>query len=90
MHLVFGSNCWVCQGIERPCIIWLIAFILILILTLTPALTLTQAMTAYSVTNMIFSSSATVYGDPRYLPMDEAHPVGEETLYTYFDTRFFI
>jgi UDP-glucose 4-epimerase len=25
--------------------------------------------------NVIFSSSATVYGDPQYLPIDEAHPV---------------
>ena len=25
--------------------------------------------------NVIFSSSATVYGDPRYLPIDEEHPV---------------
>jgi len=25
--------------------------------------------------NVIFSSSATVYGDPEYLPIDEAHPV---------------
>lgn len=25
---------------------------------------------------LVFSSSATVYGDPQYLPQDEAHPVG--------------
>lgn len=26
--------------------------------------------------NIIFSSSATVYGDPQKLPIDESHPVG--------------
>ena len=29
----------------------------------------------YDIKNVIFSSSATVYGDPKYLPIDEAHPV---------------
>lgn len=28
------------------------------------------------ITNFIFSSSATVYGDPQYSPIDEAHPAG--------------
>jgi len=28
-----------------------------------------------SIKNVIFSSSATVYGDPQYLPIDEDHPV---------------
>jgi UDP-glucose 4-epimerase len=28
------------------------------------------------VKNVIFSSSATVYGDPQKLPIDEDHPVG--------------
>lgn len=30
----------------------------------------------YNVKNVIFSSSATVYGDPQKLPIDEDHPVG--------------
>ena len=29
----------------------------------------------HDIKNVIFSSSATVYGDPKYLPIDEAHPV---------------
>ena len=29
----------------------------------------------YGIKNVIFSSSATVYGDPQYLPIDEDHPV---------------
>jgi UDP-glucose 4-epimerase len=35
---------------------------------------LLQAMTALQIKTLIFSSSATVYGDPVYLPYDEAHP----------------
>jgi len=35
-----------------------------------------QVMKEFGVKNFVFSSSATVYGNPRYLPIDEAHPVG--------------
>ncbi|MGM9427137.1 UDP-glucose 4-epimerase GalE [Hydrogenophaga sp. MI9] len=35
---------------------------------------LLQAMEAESVPRLVFSSSATIYGDPQYLPVDEAHP----------------
>ncbi|MFC3686226.1 UDP-glucose 4-epimerase GalE [Hydrogenophaga luteola] len=38
------------------------------------ALGLLQAMEAESVSHLVFSSSATIYGDPQYLPVDEAHP----------------
>jgi UDP-glucose 4-epimerase len=38
------------------------------------ALGLFQAMEAEAVSNLVFSSSATIYGDPQYLPVDEAHP----------------
>ncbi|MBT9552139.1 MAG: UDP-glucose 4-epimerase GalE [Hydrogenophaga sp.] len=38
------------------------------------ALGLLQAMEAESVSNLVFSSSATIYGNPQYLPVDEAHP----------------
>uniref|UniRef100_A0A0B6YYJ8 UDP-glucose 4-epimerase n=1 Tax=Arion vulgaris TaxID=1028688 RepID=A0A0B6YYJ8_9EUPU len=40
---------------------------------------LIEAMCENGVTRIIFSSSATVYGDPKYLPMDENHPVGNCT-----------
>jgi len=33
-----------------------------------------KAMTSAGVRRLIFSSSATVYGDPQYLPIDEFHP----------------
>lgn len=37
--------------------------------------TLLQAMDRAGCHQIIFSSSATVYGEPNYLPLDEAHPV---------------
>ncbi|PKB13469.1 UDP-galactose 4-epimerase [Novosphingobium kunmingense] len=37
-------------------------------------LTLVEAMEACSVKRLVFSSSATVYGQPQYLPLDEQHP----------------
>jgi UDP-glucose 4-epimerase len=37
-------------------------------------ISLLQAMRAADVRKLVFSSSATVYGDPKYLPYDEAHP----------------
>ena len=39
------------------------------------ALSLFTAMRHANVKNLIFSSSATVYGMPTYLPLDESHPV---------------
>jgi UDP-glucose 4-epimerase len=37
-------------------------------------ISLLNAMTAVGIKRLVFSSSATVYGDPQYLPIDEAHP----------------
>jgi UDP-glucose 4-epimerase len=37
-------------------------------------LALLQAMRDADVSSIVFSSSATVYGEPQYLPLDEAHP----------------
>ena len=37
-------------------------------------ISLAQAMEAASVRTIVFSSSATVYGEPERLPIDEAHP----------------
>ncbi|WP_088330215.1 UDP-glucose 4-epimerase GalE [Lacimicrobium sp. SS2-24] len=42
-------------------------------------LTLCQAMQAHQVTNLVFSSSATVYGDPAALPLLESMPTGQPT-----------
>jgi UDP-glucose 4-epimerase len=37
---------------------------------------LLEAMAAHSVFNFLYSSSATVYGDPQFLPITEEHPTG--------------
>jgi UDP-glucose 4-epimerase len=44
-------------------------------------LSLLRAMVAVSIKTLIFSSSATVYGDPQYLPIDESHPLGPTNPY---------
>ena len=31
----------------------------------------------FGVKRLVFSSSATVYGQPQYLPVDENHPTGK-------------
>ena len=46
-------------------------------------------MKEYGVHNIVFSSSATVYGDPNYLPIDEKHPAGGCTN-PYGKTKYFI
>ena len=38
------------------------------------AISLLQAMHAHNLKTLVFSSSATVYGQPQYLPLDENHP----------------
>ena len=42
-----------------------------------------NAATAANVKNLVFSSSAAVYGEPQYLPMDEAHPTEPINFYGY-------
>lgn len=42
---------------------------------------LLEAMEACGCKRFVFSSSATVYGDPRYLPIDEAHPLSTTNPY---------
>lgn len=44
-------------------------------------LNLLKAMAASGCQRMIFSSSATVYGDPDYLPLDEKHPCRPASVY---------
>lgn len=42
---------------------------------------LLEAMQAHGCRQIVFSSSATVYGDPQYLPFDEAHPIAPTNPY---------
>lgn len=44
-------------------------------------LSLLRAMAAAGCRRVIFSSSATVYGEPVYLPYDEAHPLNPTSVY---------
>ena len=46
-------------------------------------------MSEFSVYDLIFSSSATVYGLPQRLPIDEQHPTGGCTN-PYGKTKYFI
>lgn len=42
---------------------------------ITGTIVLLQAMKSLGIKRIIFSSSATVYGTPQYLPLDEKHPL---------------
>ncbi|XP_046544731.1 UDP-glucose 4-epimerase-like [Haliotis rubra] len=50
---------------------------------------LLEVMKENGVNNLVFSSSATVYGTPQYLPLDEKHPIGGCTN-PYGKTKYFI
>ena len=47
-------------------------------------------MKEFGVKNIVFSSSATVYGKPKYLPINEDHPVGQDITNPYGRTKYFI
>jgi len=42
-----------------------------------------NAMAAAGIKRLVFSSSAAVYGEPRYLPIDERHPTEPENFYGF-------
>ncbi len=44
-------------------------------------ISLLEAMKSIDIKTLVFSSSATVYGDPHYLPIDENHPTGATNAY---------
>lgn len=44
-------------------------------------ISLLQAMQLAQVKTLVFSSSATVYGEPQYLPLDESHPTSATNPY---------
>jgi len=44
-------------------------------------ISLLQAMQATNIKTLVFSSSAAVYGNPQYLPIDEAHPTSPANPY---------
>lgn len=53
-------------------------------------LTLVELMLEHSVNNLVFSSSATVYGDPAELPLTEQSRVGVGITNPYGQTKFMI
>lgn len=54
---------------------------------LTSTINLLESMKVHSVSKFIFSSSATVYGNPEYLPLDELHPTGRNLTNPYGKTK---
>ena len=44
-------------------------------------ISLLEAMKSTNIKTLVFSSSATVYGDPQYLPIDENHPTSATNAY---------
>ena len=53
-------------------------------------LTLLEVMASHKVKNLIFSSSATVYGIPQELPLKETSPVGQNIPNPYGQTKYMI
>jgi UDP-glucose 4-epimerase len=45
------------------------------------SISLLQAMQSVDIKTLVFSSSATVYGEPKYLPLDENHPTSATNPY---------
>jgi len=50
---------------------------------LSGTINILNAMTAAGVRYLVFSSSAAVYGEPAYLPIDEKHPTNPENYYGF-------
>jgi UDP-glucose 4-epimerase len=42
-----------------------------------------NAMSETGINHLVFSSSASVYGTPQYVPLDEKHPVNPESYYAF-------
>ncbi|MFQ3621541.1 MAG: UDP-glucose 4-epimerase GalE [Spirochaetales bacterium] len=50
---------------------------------ITGTLHIINSMISHGIRNLVFSSSAAVYGEPRYLPIDEQHPTQPENYYGF-------
>jgi UDP-glucose 4-epimerase len=57
---------------------------------MTGSMNLMEAMETAGVKNLVFSSSATVYGETKYLPIDEKHPIGQGLTNPYGKSKYFI
>ena len=56
---------------------------------ITGTLNILNAATKYNCLNMVFSSSAAVFGNPQYLPIDENHPKNPENYYGFTKRNYF-
>ena len=52
------------------------------------SLNLINCIKEMKIRNVVFSSSATVYGDPKYIPIDENHPINP--LSPYGETKYLV
>lgn len=52
--------------------------------------TLFEVMQNNGVKKLVFSSSATVYGIPKFLPITEEHPTGQDCTNPYGKTKYFV
>ncbi len=50
---------------------------------ITGTINILNAAVATGITRIVFSSSAAVYGEPEYLPIDEKHPTNPENFYGF-------
>jgi UDP-glucose 4-epimerase len=50
---------------------------------ITGAINILNAASGSGIKNIVFSSSAAIYGEPQYLPLDEKHPVNPENYYGF-------
>jgi UDP-glucose 4-epimerase len=50
---------------------------------ITGTINIINAASAAGIKNIVFSSSAAVYGEPQYIPLDEKHPVNPANYYGY-------
>lgn len=57
---------------------------------LISTLSLIEVMDKYGVKKLVFSSSATVYGDPKQVPITELDPIGIKLTNPYGKTKYFI
>lgn len=57
---------------------------------LVSTINLLNCMIKWKVPMLVFSSSATVYGLPEYLPINEEHPTGHNLTNSYGQTKFMI